>query len=88
MKGYQLSGSAYAIDTVDEGLDWLGNGGVLYVWSDVPGALLHADIYMRGTGDVRVTLYDVFTHAVGSFHFTAAGHALGFARSYVVGSVL
>lgn len=88
MKGYTLSSAINDFATVDEGLDWLGNGGVLFVWRDIPGDLLHADIYAVSGNDYRVTLYSNQNHAAGSFHFQTAGHALGFARSYCVGSVL
>lgn len=86
MQGYQLSGAIQDFTTVDDGLDWLGDGGLLFVHSDVPGVLLHATIYAVSGDDIRVTLYDVQNHAVGSFHFATVGHALGFARNYVVGS--
>ena len=86
MKGYTLASAVADFQTVDEGLAWLGDGGLLFVWSDVPGILLHADIYIVAGGNVRVTLYDTQNDVAGAFHFTTAGHALGFARSYVVGS--
>lgn len=86
MKGYVLTSSIGDFGTVDEALDWLGDGGMVFVWSDVNSVLLHANLYIETAGRVRVTLYNVLNHVVGEFHFETAGHALGFARSYVVGS--
>jgi hypothetical protein len=86
MKGYTLANAIGDFSTIDEALAWLGDGGMVNVWSTVPGVLLHADLYIETTGHTRVTLYDTFNHRAGDFYFETAGHAVGFARSYVVGA--
>ncbi len=87
MRDVSLANALGNTFTKTEAREWLGNGGMLFVWDTTnPYSMAHADVYIRTSGKVLVSLTNYLGMSDGQFDLGDVDNAIALAVAYVRGT--